>query len=357
MLLPRYSLNQKDVNEQLPTVIILIAAYNEEATISEKIKNCLAIDYPSNLLHIWIASDGSTDKTNDIVKSFCHGESQIELLEFPRTGKSGILNKAMQYLDSDIVVFTDANVMLDRKILREFVKHFSNPAVGCVSSKLIRHNPNQVISGKGEISYWSYEMMIKKMESNLGYMAGTSGTAYAIRKVLFIPFHENTINDDFELSMGIIKKGYKSIYEDKAHAFEEVAPSLKSEFRRHIRDAAGHYIALLHLIGLLNPIYGIRFVVFLSHRVLRWIAPFMLVSLLVINILLFNQILFGTILAIQIIFYTLAIIGWGMSEKKEVPFWIYGPFYFCNLNAALIVGFWKAITGQQKTKWNSTERI
>ena len=343
-------------SNNLPSVDILIAAYNEEKTIAEKINNCLAIDYPQELLRIWIASDGSTDRTNEIVKSFCLDEERITLLDFPRTGKSGILNKSMQYLRSDIVIFTDANVILDRTALREFVKHFKDPTIGCVSPKLVRYNATQVKSGKGEIAYWSYETMIKRMESNLGYMAGASGTAYAIRRELFIPFYSNTINDDFELTMGIVKKGFKCVYEERAISFEEVAPSFKSEFRRQIRDAAGHYIAIIHLIGLLNPFLGIRFFVFFSHRFLRWFAPFMLITILVLNPFLYDQTFFRTLLAFQAIFYSLAMIGWAMAANKHLPFFLYAPFYFCSLNVTLLLGLGQAITGKQKTKWDSTER-
>ena len=186
--------------------------------------------------------------------------------------------------------------------------------------------------------------------------AGASGTAYAIRRELFSPFYSNTINDDFEISMGIVKKGFKCVYEENAISFEEVAPSLESEFRRHVRDAAGHYIAVIHLIGLLNPFLGIRFFVFLSHRVLRWFAPFMLIVVLVVNLFLYDQVLFRSLLILQAIFYSLAMIGWAMSIKKQLPFFMYVPFYFCNLNVALLIGFWKAISGKQRTKWDSTER-
>ena len=355
-MLPRYSAKREDTNEQLPSVSILIAAYNEEETMAEKINNCLALDYPPELLRIWVASDGSTDRTNEIVKSFCPGEGPVTLLEFPRTGKSGILNKAMQYLKSDIVVFTDANVMLDRNSLKEFVKHFKDHTVGCVSAKLVRYNATQVMSGKGEIAYWSYETMIKKMESNLGYMAGASGTAYAIRRELFIPFYSNTINDDFELTMGIVQKGFKCVYEERAISFEEVAPSMKSEFGGQVRDAAGHYIAIMHLKGLLNPFLGIRFLVFFSHRFLRWFAPFMLITILVLNSILYDQPFFRSLLVLQAIFYSLAMIGWALAAKKHLPFFFYAPFYFCSLNMTLLLGFGKAITGKQRAKWDSTER-
>ena len=355
-LFPKYSVKKEGINELLPSVDILIAAYNEEKIIGAKINNCLTIDYPHELLRIWIASDGSTDQTNEIVKSRYLDEGRVTLLEFPRTGKSGILNKAMKNLKSDIVVFTDADVMIERNAIMEIVKHFIDPNVGCVSTKNVRYNPNQITSGKGEISYWSYETMIKKMESNLGYLAGVSGTAYAIKRELFIPFYSNTINDDFELSMGIVKKGFKSVYDERAISFEDVAPSLESEFKGQVRDAAGHYIAIIHLLGLLNPFLGIRFLGFFSHRFLRWFSPFMLITILVLNPFLYDLAFFRSLLALQATFYSLALLGWAMAENKHLPFFLYAPFYFCNLNVTLLLGFWKAITGKQRAKWDSTER-
>src|SRR4030043_1301104 len=223
--------NKKEVNEynKWPKVDLLIAAYNEGKGISAKIENCLMLDYPKDLLHIWIASDGSSDNTNKIVKTYAEAHENIHLLEFPRTGKSGILNKAMESVKSEIVVFSDANTEYSTDAVKRLVKHFEDPDVGCVSGRLIYGNPGETISGKGESLYWKYETSLKKMESKLGYVAGANGAIYAIRRDLFEPFPPRTINDDFTLSMKIVMKGFKCVYDENAIVYEDVAPTRSEE--------------------------------------------------------------------------------------------------------------------------------
>ena len=350
------SLRKKET-ERWPVVSILIAAYNEEKVIGDKLKNCLALDYPAELLEIYVGSDGSSDKTNDIVREYAEKEKRIHLLEFPRTGKSGVLNKAMACLKSEIVVFSDANTEYIRDALVNLVKHFSDEKVGCVCGRLIYRNPGEVVSGKGESFYWRYETALKKMESRLGYVAGANGAIYAIRRELFEPLPIGTINDDFTISMRIVQKGFKCIYEENAIAHEDVAPNMESEFRRHVRDCAGHYIAVYHLLGLLNPFLGLRSFIYWSHRLSRWAAPFVLILLFLLNMLLLNDLFYLLLFIMHLGFYILAVVGLIYVKTKKLPFFMYVPFYFCNLNLALLLGFFKAVTGRQKMTWERTERL
>ena len=350
------SLRKRDT-ERRPVVSILIAAYNEEKVIGDKLNNCMALDYPAELLEIYVASDGSSDKTNDIVKGYAEKEKRIHLLEFPRSGKSGVLNKAMACIKSEIVVFSDANTEYMRDALTNLVKHFSYEKVGCVCGRLIYRNPGEVVSGKGESLYWRYETALKKMESRLGYVAGANGAIYAIRRELFEPLPAGTINDDFTISMKIVQKGFRSVYDENAIAYEDVAPNMESEFKRHSRDGAGHYIAVMHLLGLLNPFLGIRAFIYWSHRIFRWAAPFVLMLLFFLNILLLNDLFYLPIFILHLGFYLLAVIGVIYAKSKKLPFFMYVPFYFCNLNLALLIGFFKAVTGRQKMTWERTERV
>jgi len=354
MLSPKTLKKKEDY--RWPSVSIVIAAYNEEKVIGDKLKNCLSLNYPAELLEIYIASDGSSDKTNDIVRQYTEKDKRIHLLEFPRTGKSGVLNKAMAYIKSEIVVFSDANTEYMRDALVNLVKHFSDEKVGCVCGRLIYRNPGEVVSGKGENFYWRYETALKKMESRLGYVAGANGAIYAIRKKLFEPLPPKTINDDFMISMRILKRGLKCIYEENAIAYEDVAPNIEGEFRRHVRDGAGHYIAICHLSGLLNPLLGLRSFIYWSHRILRWLAPFILILLFLLNMLLLKIPFYLLSFILQVGFYLSAIISFIYLKNKRLPFLIYMPFYFCNLNLALLLGFLKALTGRQKIMWERTER-
>jgi biofilm PGA synthesis N-glycosyltransferase PgaC len=345
-------------SETLPQVNILIAAYNEEKVIKKKIENCLELDYAKELLDVWIASDGSSDRTNEIVKECMKRSDRIHLLEFPRTGKSGAINKALLQIKGEIVVFSDANTKYDPNSIKRLVVHFADPNVGCVSGRLVYRNPGEVISGKGESFYWRYETALKRLESKIGYVAGANGAIYAIRGSLFEPLPAKTINDDFTVSMKIVEKGFKSLYEENAFAFEDVAPDMESEFRRHVRDGAGHYIAVGHLPKLLNPFLGVQSLIYWSHRIFRWAAPFMLILIFIINVFLIDSFVFRPLFYFQIIFYGLALIGGLLSlrKNKKIPFFMYIPFYFCNLNAALFYGFVRVIAGVQKTTWQSTAR-
>lgn len=340
----------------LPGATVLVAAYNEEKVIAGKIENTLSLDYPEALLKVIIASDGSSDRTNGIVRSYMERHKNLSLLEFPRIGKSGVINNALRHIASEIVVFSDANTEFDPLALKKLMRHFLDPNVGCVCGRLIYRNPGGAVSGEGESFYWRYETLLKKMENRLGYIAGANGAIYAIRTGLFEPLRQGTINDDFVISMRIVEKGFRSVYEEGALAYEDVAKDMKSEFKRHVRDSAGHYIAVTHLLGLLNPLYGVKAFIYWSHRVLRWAAPFFMIALIIINLLLIDFSLYKGLLYLQAGFYAVALAGLLSVKHKFLPFFMYVPFYLCNLNLALLCGFLKAVTGAQKPAWERTER-
>lgn len=346
----------KPESENHPAVTLVIAAFNESKVIDSKISNSLSLDYPPDKLDILIASDGSTDGTNEIVSSRAKESPRIKFLPLPRGGKYAAVNAALNSVVSEIVVFSDANTIYDTSAIRRLVRHFSEGDVGCVCGRLSYNNPGQVISGKGESAYWRYETALKKMESQLGYVAGANGAIYAIRRELFSPLPKGTINDDFMISMRIVAKGYKCLYDETAIAYEEVAPDVKSEFRRHVRDGAGHYLAVWRLAPLLNPFLGLRSLIYWSHRIFRWSAPFILVALFVLNVLLANESLYRGLLVTQILFYSLALLGYAFSHYGRAPFFMYVPFYFSNLNLALFFGFMKVVTGRMAPTWQSTQR-
>ena len=347
---------RKTNNYNLPNVDLLIAAYNEEKVIGLKLVNSLETDYPQDKLNIYVVSDGSTDNTNDIVKEFSKKYKNVNLISVARIGKSAAINTAIKFLKGEIVVFSDANTEYEKGAIRRIVDNFKIQNVGCVCGRLIYRNPGQIISGVGESFYWRFETFLKKLESKIGFIAGANGAIYAIKRKLFVPFPETTINDDFTLSMRIVENGFKSLYDELAIGYEDVAPSMESEFKRHVRDGAGHYIAITHLTKLLNPFLGIRSFIYVSHRILRWIIPFVLLVLLYVNYNLLETQFYRLFFYGQICFYAISILGWLLSKHTKLPFIVYVPFYFCNLNAALFLGFFKAIFGLQKTKWSSTMR-
>ena len=333
----------------------LIMAYNEEKVIESKILNTLKILEGFKNANIWIVSDGSSDKTNEIVKS--HEKNKlINFVALERSGKSQAINKIIPKLKGDVIIFSDANIEYTAETISNLIKPYSDSNVGCTCGKLVHRNPGKILSGEGESFYWKYENNLKKIESKIGYVSGATGAVYSIRRNLFKKLSKNCINDDFTISMNVILKGYKCIYVEEAIVYENVAPTVKAEFKRHIRDATGHYISIIHLIKLINPFLGFKSLIFWSHRLIRWSVPFLLLGLFLINFLISNHPFYTLILICQFIFYFLAILGVVFSKKSKLPTLIFLPFYFCNLNLALFLGFLNSIFFRQNGMWNSTKR-
>ena len=201
--------NSKKINisNSTPSVALVIAAYNEESVIRNKLINSVKLNYPSDKIAIWVVSDGSSDKTNVIAKEFAEKHNNINILELSRRGKSRAINTAMKKIRADVIIFSDANTMYDTQAVTQLTKCFVDKKVGCVCGRLLYSNPNKVISGKGEGFYWRYEVKLKILESKLGYIAGANGAIYAIRRKLFESLPPSTINDDFTISMKIVEKG------------------------------------------------------------------------------------------------------------------------------------------------------
>ena len=344
----------KELDSYSPYVTVVVAAYNEEKVIEEKLKNILNLDYPTDKIVSVIASDGSDDCTNEIVKRY--ESDRLKLIEYPRMGKVNVLNKTVPLASGEIIVFSDANTMYNSQAITELVKHFRDVNVGCVCGKLRLINPKSVQSGEGEGFYWRYETWIKERESRLGCVAGANGAIYAIRRDLFEEMPSNVINDDFHVSMKIMEKGYKVIYESGAIGVEEVAPDSKSEFLRHVRDGAGHYREIAHLTGLLNPMKGVRFFTYVSHRFIRWMVPFFLPLIFISNVLLIESSFYMVIFLFQIALYSSTVVSF-FFQKHNVRLKLLNiPLFFLTTNLALMIGFWRNVIGTQGVTWNRTER-
>ena len=344
----------KKIDSYIPYVTMVVAVYNEEKVIEEKLKNILNMDYPRDKMVAVIASDGSNDHTNEIVKRY---ESKyLKLIEYPRMGKVNVLNKTVPLTSSEIIVFSDANTMYDFQAIKKLVNHFRETDTGCVCGRLKLINPKSVQSGEGEEFYWRYDTWIKENESRLGCVVGANGAIYAIRRTLFEKMPSNVINDDFHISMKIMEKGYKVIYESEAIGVEEVAPDFKSEFLRRVRDGAGHYRELSHLTGLLNPMKGVSFFAYVSHRFIRWMVPFFLPLIFVSNILLIEFPFYMVMFLLQMFLYSSAIISFFLQKYNFKLNILNIPLFFLSTNLALMIGFIKNITGMQSVTWNRTER-
>ncbi len=343
--------------EIYPSVCLLICVYNEEDVIEEKIKNSLSLEYPQDKLEIIVASDGSTDRTNEIVSLFNDSQFRIVLYS-KREGKIGVIIKTVPTITSEIIVFSDANTMIEKGAIKRIVKNFYDPKVGGVSADVVVLN-KKTSYGRSESLYYKYERWIQKKESHINSVIGVDGGLYAIRRELYVEPSINTVLDDFVISMNATKKGHRLIYDEKVKAYEESENSYFTEFEKKTRVIAGGFQALLKKEGL--PAMDNLFMVFsyISHKLLRWLTPVFLLGLLISSVLLIMNnnvsILLNIFTMLQIIFYLLAGIGLIYKEPINNPL-IHIPFYFCLVNMAALYGLYKGIFNKQSAKWKVFKR-
>ncbi len=345
-----------------PTVTLLIAAYNEVDYMDEKVANCLALDYPEDKLNIMFVTDGSDDGTPKKLQEY--QEFGIQVLHHPqRAGKIMAMNRGMGFVDSDIVVFTDANTDLNREAIKELVKHFQNDGVGCVAGeKHIRQKSSETASGAGEGLYWKYESALKRLDSELYCAMGAAGELFAIRTDLFEHVEKDTILDDFVMSLRIASQGYRVVYEPNAKASESASACVKEELKRKIRISAGGHQAIVRLSTLLNPFkHGILSWQYISHRVMRWtIAPLAMLLLIPVNLWLAIDLeshsIYRTILYAQGTFYLMALLGWHLENHQVRIKALFVPYYFVMMNLSVFLGFRRYIKGQQTVLWEKAKR-
>ncbi|SDN00903.1 Glycosyltransferase, catalytic subunit of cellulose synthase and poly-beta-1,6-N-acetylglucosamine synthase [Daejeonella rubra] len=345
--------------EEFPGCTLVIAAYNEESIISEKIQNTLSLNYPEGKLEILFITDGSTDKTPEIVKQY----PDIKLMHQPeRKGKVAALHRAVEQVKSEIIIFTDANTLLNKDAMMNIVIHYADKQVGAVAGEKRVHSEERADAGTaGEGFYWKYESKLKKWDSELFSVVGAAGELFSVRRDLYQAVPEDTILDDFMISMLIALKSYRIIYEPRAYAVENASANITEELKRKIRIAAGGIQSILRLKPLLNVFnYGILSFQYISHRVLRWtITPFLLILVLILNILISlksDEIMYDLLLEAQSIFYLLAFIGM-IFEKSELRIKIFFiPYYFCVMNYAILAGIKRYMGSQQSAVWEKAKR-
>lgn len=345
-------------NAELPEVTLIVAAYNEQECIREKIENSLQLIYPVGKLSLLFVTDGSTDKTNEYILHY----PQATLAYQPtRRGKLAAVDRVMKEVKSPITVFTDANTLLNRDAIVNLVRHFANPAVGAVAGeKRVMQQASDDASAAGEGMYWKYESKLKQWDSELYSVVGAAGELFAIRTSLYETVPSDTLIEDFVLTMGIAARGYRVVYECQAYALETASLSVDEEMKRKVRIAAGGLQAVVRLRKWLNPLVNpILTFQYVSHRVLRWtVGPLMLVVLLVSSALAAIQgSSFAAVLLVgQLLFYTMAAFGYQLEKRKTKVKALYIPLYFTMMNLAVFMGFWRLIKGRQSTTWEKAQR-
>ena len=327
--------------DDLPEVTLLIAAYNEEDIIDEKMENCLQIKYPEDKLKIVWVTDGSTDSTN--VKLSQYDRAKI-CFSPERKGKSAAINRVVPLIESQIIIFTDANTMINDLSVSLIVEEFKDPKVGCVAGeKRISMSDKESLSAGGVGIYWKYESFLKDMDSRLYSAVGAAGELFAIRRSLYEEIRPDILLDDFVLSMKIAAKGYVIRYCKDACAVEQGSLNINEERKRKVRISAGGIQSFLILSKILNPVkYPTLFFQYISHRILRWtITPVALFSLLPVNlaIVIINpHVIYITTLALQVLFYSLAFLGKKTEGKETSMKILFVPYYFLFMNYNIFPG-------------------
>lgn len=336
-----------------PKVSLIIPVWNEERAIAERLDNALALDYPAEQLEIVVASDGSDDRTHAIVADYAkHG---VRLLPFPRRGKIYAIKDAVNLVNGEILVFSDANSMYKSDALRMLVRNFADPQVGGVCGNQVYLKAKKAdATSEGEGMYWSFDKWLKTLESLTGSIVSAHGAIYAIRRSLYEPPASAAVTDDFAISTAVIAQGQRLVFESEAIAYEEPTASAALEFGRKVRIMTRGLRGVLLRQRLLNPFrYGFYSVVLFSHKVLRRLVPVFLLILLGASWLLSRTHIFYLSAAVaQTLFYLLAGAGyWLRGHRLGRLKFLYIPFFYCLANAAALIAVTRILRGQRIEFW------
>jgi cellulose synthase/poly-beta-1,6-N-acetylglucosamine synthase-like glycosyltransferase len=340
-------------DDRWPRLSVVVAAHDEETCIQQKIANCLALDYPGDRLEVIVGCDGCSDRTSELARS--SGDARVKVVEAPRAGKATVLSRIVPRAKGDVVLLTDANVMLDRGAAKALARHFQDPSVGAVVGRLRFFN--RVKRDYEESLYWKYETALKYFEGKLGCVLGANGGLYAVRRLLFPQLRQTTIIDDFVIPVQIAVRGWRIPYEPEAVAFEETTEDIGREFGRRARIGAGNWQAVALVPGVLDPRTGFLNFAFVSHKLLRWLAPFFLAATFVLSTVLAVRggAVWRLALLLQLAFYGLALAG-RLGARGPLRRAASLAHYFVSMNLALAVGLWRFVRGTQQAAWERTER-
>jgi cellulose synthase/poly-beta-1,6-N-acetylglucosamine synthase-like glycosyltransferase len=342
-----------------PDVTLVVAAYNEAACIEQKLKNSLDLDYPAGKLRWIFITDGSSDATPDIIRRY---DSVLLLHQTERKGKVAAINRAMKYVKTPYVIFSDANTMVNPMAVREMLKHYANPAVAAVAGekKIISAEKDNAV-GSGESIYWKYESALKKLDSELFSVVGAAGELFSVKTSHYHEIAEDIIIEDFVQSLSICMDGYLVRYEPGAYAIESASVSIREEQKRKVRIAAGAFQAMVILKKLFNVYkYPLLSFQFISHRILRWtLCPVCLLVCFFTNLALVLNGWRGyylVFLLTQTVFYAIAVAGWLFARQNLRIKAFYIPYYFFFMNLSMFLGFFRYASGRQDVVWDKSSR-
>jgi cellulose synthase/poly-beta-1,6-N-acetylglucosamine synthase-like glycosyltransferase len=330
----------------LPAITLVIPAYNEEEHLEEKLANIRELDYPRDLLQVVLVSDGSTDRTNEILARI--QDPLIEAVVRPdRNGKWAAVNEGVRRARHGILVMSDAATLFQPDALRQLVRHFRDPRVGVVCGALRFRGGEEFKQTEGV--YWRYETMLRLMEARLGATLTASGAIYALRRECYRPLTADDVIDDFVVPMRARKLGFRVVFDPEAEAAEFAGDTVKDEFTRRVRLAVGSFRALHELSRV--PMGAMASLSFFSHKFLRWVLPFLLIGLLASNVFLLDQPLYQITMAAQLGVYLWATLGLVFRERaRRIPL-VMLCYYLVAINVAFLVGFVRFIGGRREAAW------
>lgn len=334
--------------DSMPSVTLVISMYNEEKILEGKVRNLSEIDYPSDRLEILIGSDGSSDATAKLLQQVTMPNLRVCVFQH-RRGKASVLNDLVEMATGEIIVFSDANTMFQRETVRLLVGPFEEKETGGVSGELVLEGQGNT----GESLYWKYETFVKRLESTVHTLVGATGGVYAIRRNLYEPLpSDRSIADDFVTPLRVVERGYQVRYVPDAVAVEQGEESVMGEFQRKVRIGAQNFNAIPLFKSLLDPSRGFVAFALWSHKVIRWIVPFLLVALAGATIVLEPLgIVYRWSFIIEVAFCLAAAVGI-VSERWKFHNPVFTlPYYFLAMNTALFLGFLRSILGSQSPTW------
>lgn len=350
----RYTSTAND--NDLPTVTIVIPAYNEQRWVADKIRNLAVLDYPAEKLQIIIACDGCNDSTANIAALTANEiecrHLHIEIRNFRRNrGKVAVINKVMQSVETELVVLTDVSALVSVDALLIAAERFKDPDIGVLNGHYRLLDPGSA----GEAAYWRYQSSIKASEAALGSTLGAHGAFYLFRRSLFKPLKPDTINDDFMLPMEIVAAGYRAEYENDINAVELEKANSTQDHQRRRRIAAGNCQQLLRLYRLLLPNYGGVAFAFISGKALRVLMPFLMIIAFIGSLLLSpDHLLFALLTTMQLLAYLLA--SWYLLFRPKIASRLTETLaYLVGGHVAGLVGTIRYLCGLEHGRWKRVQ--
>jgi len=338
-----------------PKVTFLITAYNEEKDLARKLENTLSLDYPKEKLEILVASDGSTDGTDAIVRGFASRGVKLLRVE-GRVGKTATQNAAVKEATGEIIIFSDATTKYENANIRKMVRNYADPTVGAVSGRYEYYNPTGATIGIGNILFWKYENHIKSAQTRIKTITGCCGCIYSLRRELYEPLPPDIISDLVE-PLKILEKGYRIAFEPEAVAYEETTEKASEEFHMRIRVISRGMRGLMYMKKLFNPVrFGFVSFQLFSHKLLRWLVPIFMIIILIANLLLAGRPLYTAALALQGLFYAMALAAW-LGEKAHIKIKVLSiPLYFFTVNIASLISLYKTLKGYKAVTWETVRK-